>query len=68
MQKGSFRRSSLKDERRPSSVRRTLEPFQSHRPEGRGGAHMGLHELIDTILNLTEPNDNNNKDDDYERA
>ena len=47
-----------KDERGPSSVRRTLEPFQRQRwgnfSERRGGAHMGFSERIDNILNWTE--------------
>ena len=48
------------DERGPSSIRWTLEPFQrqsfgetSERP---GGAHMGFSKCIDTILNWTELN------------
>ena len=46
-----------KDERAPSSVRWTLEPFQrqlGETSERHGGAHMGFSEHIDTILNWTE--------------
>ena len=43
----------------PSSVRRTLEPFQSRHwekgSERRIGAHMRISVRIDTILNWTEP-------------
>ena len=54
VERGSARRSSLKaDERGPSSIRRTLEPFQGDF-ERQGGAHMGFSEHIDTILNWTE--------------
>ena len=45
-----------RDQRRPSSVRRTLEPFQKQRwgaLERRGGAHVELSERIDPIF---EPN------------
>ena len=41
-----------KDERGPSSIRRTLEPFQRQRrktSERQGGAHMGFSESTDTI-------------------
>ena len=43
-----------KEERRPSWIRRTLEPFQRQRwetSERRSGVHMGFIERIDTILN-----------------
>ena len=43
-----------KDERGPSSVRRTMEPFQRQRLENfreTGIAHMGFSECIDIILN-----------------
>ena len=47
-----------KDEKGPSSIRRTLEPFQRQRWgnfwDRRGEAHMGFSERIDTILNWTE--------------
>ena len=46
-----------KDERGPSSVRRTMEPFQRRHWgnfwETGGGAYMGFSERIDTILNWT---------------
>ena len=40
-----------KDERRPSSTRRTLELWETF--ESRGGAHMGFSERIDIILSWT---------------
>ena len=65
--RASARRSSLKgreraikDERGPSSIRRTVEPLQRRHwgnfPERQSGAHMGFSERIDTILNWTEEN------------
>ena len=46
-----------KDERGPSSLRWTLELFQRQRwkllSERRGGAHMGISDCIDSILNWT---------------
>ena len=48
-----------KDETGPSSIRRTLEPFQRQRrktSERQGGAHMGFSERTDAILNWTELN------------
>ena len=46
-----------KDERGPSSIRRTLEPFQRQRWRNAwetAGAHMGFSERINSILNWTE--------------
>ena len=52
-----------KEERAPSSVRRTLKPFQRQRWgnfwERRGEAHMGFSKRIDTILNWIELNRTN---------
>ena len=46
-------RDTAKDERGPSSIRRTLEPFQRQRwktSERQGRAQMDFSERIDTIL------------------
>ena len=61
VKRGSARRSSWKDERGPSSIRRSIEPFQRQR-WGKFGETgwseriiMGFSERIDTILNWPEP-------------
>ena len=50
---GRIKTGSLFTNEEPSSIRRTLEPFQRQSwetSERRGGAHMGFSERIDNIL------------------